>query len=187
MVSLLLSTTRRVRLHVRIIDVLEDIYKDSIETHAVNLAYHAAEAEAIIGPEKLVRYAKVAGERALASYAHEEALIHFQKALTAKSAQQMDAQAADILFGLGLAQLATLERLQIQEADISLGRAFDYYVEAGDEAKAVAVVANPIRPQPGEVLGRRIARALELVPPDSHQAGRLLSQYCRYLSDCLRS
>ena len=67
-----LSTTRKVRLHARIAEALEELYRG--DAHAAELAYHYTEAEAMVGSEKLVRYSLLAGERALASYAHEEAL-----------------------------------------------------------------------------------------------------------------
>ena len=48
------------------------------------MAYHFAEAEAVLGSEKLVRYSLLAGEQALATYAWEEALAQFERALAAK-------------------------------------------------------------------------------------------------------
>ena len=79
-----LSTSRRVRLHGHIGQVLEEQYGTDAEAHAAELAYHFAEAEPILGSEKFVRYSLLAGEQALATYAHEEALAHFQRALASK-------------------------------------------------------------------------------------------------------
>ena len=65
------------------------------------------------------------------------------------------------------------------EVYASLHLAFDYYVETGDVACAVAIAGYS--PHSG-VAGRRlgvaemVARALTLVPPDSHEAGHLLSR-----------
>lgn len=69
-----LSTTRRVRQHARIAEALEEVYGEDAEVHADELAYNFAEAEAVLGTDKLVRYSILAGERAIASYTHEEAL-----------------------------------------------------------------------------------------------------------------
>ena len=91
-----LSTTRRVRLHARIGGALEELYGDQAEAHAAELAFHFGEAEALIGPEKLVRYSLSAGQQASGTYAHEEALTHFQRALSAKEGQAMDAETAAI-------------------------------------------------------------------------------------------
>ena len=79
-----LSLTRRVRLHARIAEALEELYGEDADPHAGELAHHFGEAEALLGPEKLVRYSLVAGESALAAHAHEQALAHFERALAAK-------------------------------------------------------------------------------------------------------
>ena len=69
-----LSPSRRVRLHARIGVALEGLYGEEAEAHAAELAYHFAEAEPVLGAEKLVLYSLLAGEQALATYAYEEAL-----------------------------------------------------------------------------------------------------------------
>ena len=79
-----LSAARRVRLHAQIGQALEELYGDDAEAHAAELAHHFAEAEAVLGTEKLVRYSLLAGEGALAAYAFEEALAYFEQALAAK-------------------------------------------------------------------------------------------------------
>ena len=79
-----LSTTRRVRLHARIAEGLEELYGEDAETHAAELAHHFAEAQTSTGPDKLVRYTLLAGEQALAAYAWDEALAHFERGLVAR-------------------------------------------------------------------------------------------------------
>ena len=93
-----LSTTRNVRLHARIAEALESLYGDNVEAHAAELAHHYVQAERVLGSEKLVHYSLLAGERALATYAHEEALAHFQRALASKEGQPTDAETAALLF-----------------------------------------------------------------------------------------
>lgn len=168
-----LSTTRRVRLHVRIGEALEAMYGAAAETHAAELAHHFSEAAALIGPEKLVRYSMVAAERALAAHAYEEAYAYFQRALAAKEGQPMDEETATLLFGLGLAQGAMGLR---DEALVSLDRAFDYRVSSGDVASAVRIAQCPVPHLPGQVKSERqlFSRALTLVPADSLAASRLL-------------
>ena len=69
------------------------------------------------------------------------------------------------------------------EAWDSLCRAFDHYAESGDVKQAVNVAKFPIVLNPRDYkVTQLIARALELVPPDSHDAGRLLSRYGFVLS-----
>jgi tetratricopeptide (TPR) repeat protein len=185
-----LSTTRKVRLHARIAQALEKLYGQQAEAHAAELARHFAEAESVLGIEKLVKYSLLAGEKALAACAWEEALQHFQRGLESKGVRLQgidpakDAETAALLFGLARAQLATLERHEMREAIPSLRRAFDHYIQAGDIAQAIAVVEYPA-PSQSELffeLAQLLSRALTLVPSDSHAAGRLLSAYGRCIS-----
>jgi tetratricopeptide (TPR) repeat protein len=174
-----LSLTRKVRLHARIAEALEQLYGPQAEAHAAELAHHFGEAESVLGIEKLVRYSLLAGEKALASYGWEEALAHFARGLTARSVSltgkepAAGAQAAALLFGLGRAQAAMG---LAHEALASLSRAFDYYAEVGDVARAVAVAECPVSHLPGQLVAEPelLVRALALVPPDSIEAGRLL-------------
>ena len=177
-----LSLTRRTRLHARIAEGLEALYGAEAEAHAPELAHHFAQAETVLGTDKLVRYSIVAGERAISSNAFEDALVHFQRALTAKesssSSTDVDAETATILFGLGRAQTATFAMTQAQEAIDTLRRAFDAFVDSGDTENAVAVVTHP-----HGFLGfssgtaHMAARAMHMVVPDSIEAGYLLSRY----------
>ena len=66
-----LTLTRRVRLHARIAEALEDLYGDNAEAHAAELAHHFGAAESILGAAKLVRYSLLAGERALNTRAYD--------------------------------------------------------------------------------------------------------------------
>ena len=179
-----LTLTRRVRIHARIAETLEELYGANAEAHAAELAHDFAEAEAVLGTENLVRHSLLAGERALTAYAWEEALAHFQRARDAKGEQPMDTETADLLFGVGRAQAAVLPASQLQDAVNNLTQAFDYYAETGEVSRAVAVAEHPLPIALGHVtrIAQLIARGLELVPPDSLQAGRLLSNYGWILS-----
>src|SRR5262249_16776300 len=60
-------------------------------------------------------------------------------------------------------------------------RAFDYYAAAGDSDRAVEVAAHPIPPVWGETqVPGLLSRALQLVPPDSLDAGRILANAGRF-------
>ena len=158
---------------------LEELYGDSAEVHAAELAHHFAEAEAILGTDKLVRYSLMAGERALSAYAYEEALAHFERGLAAEEDRPTDEETAGLLFGLARVQAATLDRHRFQEAIDTLNQAFDSYSELGDVARAVAVAEYPL-PVFGQYLPgvtELMVRGLALVLPDSHEAGRLLAAY----------
>jgi tetratricopeptide (TPR) repeat protein len=174
-----LSSSRKVRWHARIGKALEDLYGVDVEAHAAELVYHFAKAESVLGTQKLVRYSLMAGERALAAYAWEEALEHFQQGLAAKEGQPTDAETTKLLFGLGRAQAATLELHNVQEAVATLSRALDYCAEAKHVNQAVAIAEYHLPAVAARygVATQLVARALKLVPSDSHAAGRLLSRY----------
>jgi ATP/maltotriose-dependent transcriptional regulator MalT len=180
-----LSAARRVRLHARIGEALEKMYGDQVETHAAELAYHFAQAEPALGHQKQVHYSLLAGEQALAAYAWEEALEYFQRGLKAKgvaltsTTPAEDAETAALLFGLARAHSdTTLRGDQVIETFAILRRAFEYYDEVGNIARAVAAAEFPFD-NTGGVPGSAelMVRALALVPADSYEAGRLLSRY----------
>jgi tetratricopeptide (TPR) repeat protein len=178
-----LSLTRRVRLHASIAEALEELYGEDADQHAAELAHHFGEAQTLLGPHKLVRYSLIAAESALAAHAHEQALAHFQRALAAKESEAMDDETAALYFGLGRAQLAALERYELEPAVTSLRRAFEHYAQSGDISRAVTVAAHPIPFSLGlgyTNFAELIAHALNLVSPDSHEAGRLLAQHGLY-------
>ncbi len=180
-----LSPSRRARLHARIGEALEYLHRDDLNYHAAELAHHFGEAQTVVGVEMLIRFSSLAGHQALASYAYNEALDHFQTALSAKGISNVgmqpaeDADAAALLFGLGRAQAATLGRHETQFAVMSLSRALDYYIETKNIAQVVAIAEYPIPPLPGHPMGSShpVAKALGSVPTGSVEAGRLPSRY----------
>jgi DNA-binding CsgD family transcriptional regulator/tetratricopeptide (TPR) repeat protein len=178
-----LSSARRVRLHARIAEALEHVYGERAEEHAAALAHHFAEAEPMPGSEKLVRYSRMAGEQALSAYAWEEALTHFQRALAAVRGKPLTDDVAALHAGAGTAQNA----LRAIEASLdNLRTAFDYYVETGQIGLAVAIAQQQFVATEGQVGMIPIrALALELVEPDSLDAGRLLALYGRALGQIL--
>ena len=110
-----LSSVRRARMHADIGLALEERYGTSADSNAAELAYHFGQAATVTGPEKVVRYSLLAGEQALAAYAFESSLLHFQQGLVAKDVPvdgtepAPDSEAAALLFGLGRAMAATFE------------------------------------------------------------------------------
>ena len=171
-----LSAARRSRMHGEIGKVLELLYADELTAHAAELADHFSQAGPGIADEKFVGYSLMAGERALAGYAYEDALAHFQRGLDTKRDKPPDEESADLLFGLGRAQVAML---QLEEAMGSLSGAFDYYTQRGDIPRALVVAEHPLPAYAGRFrwASQLSAQALELVPADSHDAGRLLSNH----------
>ncbi|MFQ6029569.1 MAG: hypothetical protein ACE5Q6_19000, partial [Dehalococcoidia bacterium] len=181
-----LTMTRKVRLHAQIAEALETLYGADAESHAAELAHHFAEAEAVLGADKLVKYSLLAGEKALTAYAWEQAQSHFERGLAARSVPVAgshplpDAEAAALIFGFGRARIRTAQRgqMQEQEAENSLVRSFNYYVETGDAANAIAVAEHPVLSGGGRTgMTRIIQQALTLVVPGSLAEGRLLANY----------
>ena len=174
-----ISLTRRVRLHSRIAVVLEELYGLDAASHAAELAHHYAQAEAVLGSNKLIEYSLIAGDRALSNYAFEEAVEYFELGLTAKgislqgTEKALDAQSAELLLGLGRAMAGTTLRQQEMEVSRTLKRAFDYYVEVGDSSTAVAIASSGQGSHGNDL----IATSLDLVNPESYEAGKLLSRY----------
>ena len=177
-----LSASRRVRLHARIAEALEGLYGANFQAHSVELAYHFAESETVLGPEKLVQYSRLSGERALAAYAWEEALVHFERALAAKEGQPMGAEKAALLFGLGRAQTATQERYQREQVFNTVRPAFDYYMANGDLSHALAIAAYPFAIYQGGSVNQILSQGLAVVASDSYQAAPLLARYGQALS-----
>ena len=175
-----LSATRRVRLHARIAEAFEELYGEQVEAHAAALAYHLAAVGTLDSVPKMIYYSLKAGERALATYAYEEALDHFERGLAASQGQEMDSQTAELLLGLAKSKAATGQRVQLQEAWDSLSRAFDHYAGASDVAQISAIALYPFPLEVG-VLGtgtvELISRALTIVPADSRDAGHIQARY----------
>lgn len=150
------------------------------ESRAAELAHHFAEAEALLGTGKLIRYSLLAGESALAAHAPEQALSYFHRALSTKGDEPMDDETAALLFGIGRAQLAVLPTHELGAAITNLRRALEHHAATGDIERAVAVAAHPLplslRFGYSDAAGLT-ARALTLVSPGSHDAGKLLAQH----------
>ena len=119
-----LSLTRRVRLHAQIAETLENLYGDRTEAHASELAYHFTEAEAVLGPEKVLQYTVVAGEQAMEASGPEEALDHFERAETTMGRAET-LLAGRIWFGLGITGAAVFGPTRAQKSWDYLVRAFD--------------------------------------------------------------
>jgi DNA-binding CsgD family transcriptional regulator len=176
---------QRAQVHAVVAQALEGLHQHNLVGHAGELAHHFSEAEALLGTEKIVRYSLMAGKSALEAYGYEDAIAHFRKGLAARDIPSSGTEAAPneeapaLLFGLARSQGAIGVGSQIEEAFLALSRAFEYYERNGNVDLAVAAAEFPLTPPTGRVRGVEglLARAISLVPPDSHEAGRLLSRY----------
>jgi tetratricopeptide (TPR) repeat protein len=87
------SLPRRQRLHLRIAEGLETVYAGSLEPHAASLAHHLYQAGAAADGKKAVRYLTLAGDRAAAAAAFDEALREYETALSLPEGTEPPARA----------------------------------------------------------------------------------------------
>ena len=170
------TLSRGVRLHAKIFNVLEELYADNLKIHADRLAEHAAQAETVLGTERLANYSLLAGESAMAKHAYEEALRHFERGLTALEDSPLDEKKAALLLGKGNTLTSLLRR---EEAFEAFSTAMDFYEKIGD-AKHAAIIGELQYPY-SNVGTTLCERALNLIPPESLEAGRILSHYGCFL------
>ena len=136
-----LNTTRRVRLHRKIGEVLEALHADREDSQLAALAYHFAEGAHAGGDvAKAVEYATRAGHRATQLMAHEDAIPHYERALQMLELQgpSDDQQHCDLLIALGWAQHYGGD---VEQALAVLERAIPIAREARRPARRFALVA----------------------------------------------
>jgi len=98
-----LSAPRRRRLHARTAEALERVSAADLGPQAPAIAHHLLEAGPAADPKRTLHYLALAGEFAMESFAYEDALRHFERALSLKQLATPRKQ-ADLLFGLGQAR-----------------------------------------------------------------------------------
>jgi tetratricopeptide (TPR) repeat protein len=75
------SAPRRQRLHLRVANTIEQLYRNALDDHAEDLAHHLWHAGAVADTGKTIRYLQMAGEKAVQRSANVEAVGHFRNAL----------------------------------------------------------------------------------------------------------
>ena len=150
-----LSLPRRQRLHLRVAEAMERVYARALEEHAAELAHHLYQAGTAANPRKTAHYLALAGERALAAAAFEDALRHYESALSLQPADDRRAR-ADLLYKRGWA-LRSLGRWE--EALGDWREALAAYEELGD-AEAVGRLSSDMTAQ--LLWGARYVEALEI-------------------------
>jgi class 3 adenylate cyclase len=103
-----MSGPRRVALHRKTAEAIESLHGRNLDDYLPALAHHWARASAPSADvDRAVEYATLAGHRALAQLAHDEAAIYYAQALDllgAAAPQGNDALRQDLLISLGEAQ-----------------------------------------------------------------------------------
>ena len=97
------SAPRRRRLHLLVAEAMERVHVRALEEHAVDLAHHFYQAGRTADPQKTIHYLMVAGERAMVATAFEDALRHYDSALSLQPIDDPRGR-ADLLYKRGLAR-----------------------------------------------------------------------------------
>jgi class 3 adenylate cyclase len=111
-----LTTPRRVLLHRRVGEVLEERYAPKLDPHLPELAHHFFQSVQGGTVDKAIEYATRAGDHAAGLLAHEEAAEHYERALHALELQEEDDEERRfaLLGSLGEAQEKAGERSRSQ-------------------------------------------------------------------------
>jgi tetratricopeptide (TPR) repeat protein len=96
----------RAGLHRAVGEAIERLYGTSTDSHVAELSRHFAEAASTGEHARALAYARRAGDRAMQSYAYEEAVAEYQRALRALDLAAPDeALRCEILLRMGAAQV----------------------------------------------------------------------------------
>jgi protein kinase-like protein/AAA ATPase-like protein len=137
-----LSTTRRVRLHGRIGEALEERWGDRAAERPTRLAQHFAEAATLTSrhAEKAFRYSKLAAEAARAQASWSEAARYYQQCFTllTESEVDLDEDVAGLLVALGVSARSASD---FRTAWRSLMQAISLYRDKNDaKGQAAATI-----------------------------------------------
>ncbi len=97
-----ISVARRQRLHLRVAESTERLHAHAQQGHAADVAYHLSQAGAIAEPDKTAQYLALTGDHALAAAAFEDALRHYEHALSLVAIDDRRAR-ANLTYKRGLA------------------------------------------------------------------------------------
>jgi hypothetical protein len=171
-----LPRSERLRILLRAIDAAEADRAAGTAGSSDELFHYAMQAQPLVEPQILARYALEAGRNALGRYLYERAFDVFTAGLSALShspagelAAALHAGAADARQGMSI--------FNDPETDAHLAAALDYYAESGDTDETVRLLSHPIVSSSPEI-SRHCLRALEHIGnSDALARGHLLATY----------
>jgi len=132
-----LSLRRRMRLHQRVGEALEDAYSKDPDAVVEDLAFHFGQAPHGETVDKAVTYARRAAEKALRVHANEEAVKFFAEAVDLLRETGREEEAADVLERMG--EPAYLATSDPQQAVRRYQEALAYHERAGNRLRAAEV------------------------------------------------
>lgn len=166
----------RARLHQRIAAMLESQHEAAEPARTIQLAAHYAAAYPLVDREKAAASCAAAGRAALQDADQETALKYLRRAMELHGPTRRDEATGDLLFDIAKATAALSPHDDRSAAIDALDRAFRCYLEAGKEEKAARVALFPLAVAGFPELTELPTRGLELVAPNSPEAGRLMSR-----------
>lgn len=174
-----ISITRQARMHARVALMLESFYSKQPAQQAAQLAYHFGEAENVLGSEKFTHYSLIAGQQSLAAYAHDDAIVHFERGLESTGGSIDSTSKANFLEGLGRAQMVSMRFEDPDEPIRNLRDAFELYISEGDLERALQIPQRMMvaRDNSGHASLDFFSRALEVAPADSGAASLIQAKY----------
>jgi len=175
-----LSLPRRLKGHRRTAEAMEKVYADRLELHACDLAYQFFQSGSQEDEEKTTRYLLLAGRRALAAGAFEEALAQAEKAFSILETAD-SRRLADLLWVKGSALRGLGKWSDAKEAYL---RALDRYEALGAQTELLQLACTMAEIGAGHLetaaLVARVLRATDDTP--STDRARLLAYGGRALA-----
>jgi ABC-type oligopeptide transport system substrate-binding subunit/class 3 adenylate cyclase/tetratricopeptide (TPR) repeat protein len=124
-------------LHGEVARILEQLYAGQTEGIAVQLAHHYSRAKLV---DQAIHYLLMAGDQARASFAYEEAIDFYKRALTLQNEQEYTGEAARTLMKLGLTYHSHLDFQHAREAYVE---GFDLWNQASAASLDAALPPAP--------------------------------------------
>ncbi len=177
-----LTESRRVRLHARIVEAIEQSVGAEVSSVAGELAHHATMSAPLTGGGKAAHYSKIAGDQAMSAYDYETAIGHYETAIGYLDEANDQRSVAEVSLALGRCQWAMLAW---DDAMVNLKRAFDYYLTEDEPDKVALIIETAISPSPRRLSGTgpMIRTALQKVDSQSPFTARIQSVYGRILGN----
>jgi tetratricopeptide (TPR) repeat protein len=149
-----ISLPRRQRLHLRVAEAMEEVFAQSIEGYAADLAHHFYQAGGFADATKTLTYLEMAGDRSVTAAAFDEAARHYEEALSLYGGEDQRHLAA-LLTKVGFAQRGAGNW---DQAFDNWNQALGVYEQLG-EGESVGRICRAIIDQ--HVWGGRAAEAIK--------------------------
>ena len=176
-----LPVAARTQMHQRVGEAIERLHGPDSLSHLGELAYHFSKSAAIGDADKAGEYARRAGDLAMDSFAYEQAVVHYRRALDALALSECDSPACrcSVLLRLGRALVRAAD---YQEAKSTFLQAVELAREVGTAEELAMAALGVGEPQvEGGHVDRQLVALLEeslerLGPKDSALRVKVLAR-----------